>query len=327
MIPEFPQFKRLEVGDQLEVEAMTSSFPPYSDFNFVSLWCWSTDASCMIARLHGNLVVRMIDYLTNAPLLTFLGVNSIEESAETLLDYAVREGIEPRLRLVPSVMFESNPRLPEKFQIEDDPGSADYVLSVPEWADLEGSRYREKRKAVRKFERTFSPVFTRLDLRNIAVQREIMRVFGFWIVQRLRAGFEETVNESVAVQRFFALQRFNALSGFGVEIDGSMQAFLLIEELPNNYLIGHFWKANIGYPGIYSFLMREMCRVMRPRGYRLFNIEQDLGKPGLAQSKQSLRPCCRLQKVEVSKRVVGAVHDLPASHRYCFELAEKGARS
>ena len=40
MLPEFPQFKKLELSDKEEVEKFTSKFPPYSDFNFVSMWSW-----------------------------------------------------------------------------------------------------------------------------------------------------------------------------------------------------------------------------------------------------------------------------------------------
>ena len=40
MLPTFPEFKPLELSDKNDVENFTSKFPPYSDFNFVSMWCW-----------------------------------------------------------------------------------------------------------------------------------------------------------------------------------------------------------------------------------------------------------------------------------------------
>ena len=39
MIPEFPEFKKLELSNKEEIEKITQKFPPYSDFNFVSMWC------------------------------------------------------------------------------------------------------------------------------------------------------------------------------------------------------------------------------------------------------------------------------------------------
>ncbi|MGI8475489.1 MAG: hypothetical protein ACR2OO_03850 [Thermomicrobiales bacterium] len=38
-IPSFPSFRPLEISDQFEIEQWVKQFPPYSDFNFVSLWC------------------------------------------------------------------------------------------------------------------------------------------------------------------------------------------------------------------------------------------------------------------------------------------------
>lgn len=40
MLPEFPQFKNLELSDEEEIERHTHKFLPYSDFNFVSMWSW-----------------------------------------------------------------------------------------------------------------------------------------------------------------------------------------------------------------------------------------------------------------------------------------------
>ncbi len=38
MLPQFPQFKPLELTDKSDIEAITKQHLPYSDFNFVSLW-------------------------------------------------------------------------------------------------------------------------------------------------------------------------------------------------------------------------------------------------------------------------------------------------
>jgi hypothetical protein len=322
MIPEFPRFKRLEVGDQLDVEAMTSAFPPYSDFNFVSLWCWNIDGSCAVSRLHDNFVVRLNDYLTNAPLYSFLGVNAVEATVSALLSHAEREGVDPRLRLVPEDVIEAADGLADEFEIVEDPGSADYVLSVDEWVGLEGGKFLDKRKYLRRIERDAAPVFSVLNVRDIEVQQKIMRVFGFWIVQRQRAGLEETFNEAVAVRRFFALRRDDDLHGFSVEIGGVMQAFALVEGVNDGYLVGHFWKADLAFPGIYVYLLHHMSRYFSARGYHSFNIEQDLGKDGLAQSKRRLRPYRYLRKYEIAARQTACI-----TQRYCPAESENAVRS
>jgi len=302
MIPEFPQFKRLELSDRRDVEAMTAAYEPYSDFNFVSLWCWNTDGLCSVSRLNGNLVVQLRDYLTNEPLLSFLGTTATAETVDRLLDYAERHGIKPRLRLIPEIVVNGGDDFGATLSVEEDPGSADYVLSVDEWVGLHGGKFHDKRKALHKFERTQEPVFSHLDLRNYAVQRDIMRIFGSWIVKAERAGSDATVNEALAVRRFFTLQQNARLHGFGVEAAGVLRAFSLVETLDHGYLIGHFWKGDPDFPGIYVFLLNQMSRHFFDLGYRFFNIEQDLGNNGLAQSKRLYRPCHYLRKFEIARR-------------------------
>ena len=70
MIPEFPEFKKLELSDKEEVEKITSKFPPYSDFNFVSMWSWNIENKIWISQLYGNLVVHFTDYLTDGTFLS-----------------------------------------------------------------------------------------------------------------------------------------------------------------------------------------------------------------------------------------------------------------
>ena len=67
MIPQFPEFKSLELSDKKDIESFTKRFPPYSDFNFVSMWSWDIKEEIRISQLNGNLVVRFTDYLTGKP--------------------------------------------------------------------------------------------------------------------------------------------------------------------------------------------------------------------------------------------------------------------
>ena len=49
------------------VEAFTRHHPPYSDFNFLSMWSWDTDGILRIGEINGNLAVRFADYVTGSP--------------------------------------------------------------------------------------------------------------------------------------------------------------------------------------------------------------------------------------------------------------------
>lgn len=74
MIPEFPQFKLIELSDKGSVEKVTQKYLPYSDFDFISMWCWNIKGKIKISKLNNNLVVRFTDYLSGNPFFSFLGI-------------------------------------------------------------------------------------------------------------------------------------------------------------------------------------------------------------------------------------------------------------
>jgi hypothetical protein len=317
-IPRFPTFKHLELSDRLEIEQITSRFEPYSDFNFVSLWCWDTDGQCQLSRLNDNLIIKLKDYSTDEVHLAFLGTNSVKETSASLLAYAERQGIAHQLRFVPEVAAETAGLL-ETLDVAEDPGSFDYVLSVREWTEMRGGRFRNKRNAVNALERRYAPEFRVLDLGSRRVQQDIIRVFLLWSDKRQRFGLDETRNELLALRRIFSIPEASGLINFGVYSGEELLGFSINQLLPNSYAIGHFWKADHEFPGIYPYMLRESCRHLDALQTLYFNIEQDLGKTGLANAKRLYRPCRLLRKFIISPQTVAAHHS-PSSTRYLDQL-------
>ena len=129
VLPQFPDFKKLEWTDRHSVEQFTKEFPPYSDFNFVSLWSWNTKDKMMLSQLNGNLVVLFYDYITDTPFLSFIGRNKLSETAHSLIEYSTHHFQEPSLKLIPEIV--ATQLCSEHFAVEPDENSHDYILSVP----------------------------------------------------------------------------------------------------------------------------------------------------------------------------------------------------
>jgi hypothetical protein len=306
-IPRFPTFKRLELEDRPEVERLTAGFPPYSDFNFVSLWCWDTDGLCEVSRLHDNLVVKLKDYGTDDVFLSFLGTSAIQETAKTLITFAIRQGMHPGLRLIPDDVVTAGGEFPNPMSVAEDPGSFDYVLAIGDWVALQGGRFRNKRNAIRGFERKHAPEFRVVDLQSRQVQQEMVQLFLLWSEKKQRFGLGETRNELLALRRAFSVGQDSELVSFGVYEHEVMRGFSINQVLEDGYAIGHFWKADHSLSGIYAYMLHNTCRYLHERGYHLFNIEQDLGKSGLAFSKRLYRPCRLLKKFVISGPVTPVV--------------------
>ncbi len=87
MLPNFPEFSKLSLDHQKDIDEAISGFPPYSDYTFASLYPWNSQNKLELSNLNGNLVVKFTDYVTDEPFLSFLGTNNVIETVETLFEY------------------------------------------------------------------------------------------------------------------------------------------------------------------------------------------------------------------------------------------------
>ncbi len=301
MIPQFPTFKQISITDRAEVEAHTSQHLPYSDFNFTSLWSWDTKKRRLISQLNGNLVVQFTDYETHEPFLSFIGHNEPSHTASTLIEYAIASGISPILRLVPE---ESVRDITGSTLIaEEDRDNFDYVCSISELATLKGIKFKARRHMAARFRREYPTArFEIVDPTNETIGRYVSAVLHQWQTDRKFKDHEkyELENEHVAIERIFASAASLKLVVSVVFVDDIMRAFSIDEVVPQQYCMGHFWKADTRCRGIYDFFAQELALYLEADQVAFWNWEQDLGVKGLKKAKMSYRPAHFLKKYRVS---------------------------
>ncbi len=135
-IPLFPDLRKLEVTDKNLIENFTNRYLPYSDYNFASLWCYNVNDDIEISQLHGNLVVKFSDYLTQQPFFSFMGDNNCLETTDILLAYAKSRNLPTELKLIPEEIVKKNPEFFSNFTVVEDKDNYDYVYSVMEVSKL-----------------------------------------------------------------------------------------------------------------------------------------------------------------------------------------------
>lgn len=302
MIPQFPEFKIVEVGDRELVEAHTHKYPPYSDFNFTSLWAWDTSNERMISELNGNLVVRFTDYKTNELFLSFLGSNETENTARTLLEYCKEQGLPEVLKLMPEVSIQGISS--SVFRIEEDRDNFDYLYSISELATLQGRKFKERRHLVARFLRQYPTTYVEIgDLGDAKVQEQIVSVLRSWENNKKSEDKEyELQHEEASINRLFQTAHAHKLIVTGVFLGDSMIGFSIDEILPNQYGIEHFSKADSAHKGIYDFLNEKVAQHLEENDIALWNWEQDLGVENMRRSKMSYRPQSFLKKFTISKK-------------------------
>lgn len=302
MIPVFPELKIVGVDDRESVETHTHRYPPYSDFNFTSLWAWDTSNKRMISELNGNLVVLFTDYSTNEPFLSFLGSNETESTMRTLLEYCKEHDLPQTLRLVPEVSIKSIQS--SAFQVEEDRDNFDYIYSVPELSALAGGKFKGRRNFVNRFIHDHAAARTEIVnlTTDLDAQEKILATLDSWEQHKQSHGKEyELEHERAAIKRIFETAHLHELIVTAIFEGDAMLAFSIDEVLPNQFCIGHFWKADGSCVGIYDFLIQKKSQHFETLGFAFLNYEQDLGVEGLRQSKMDYRPVDFLKKYVVSR--------------------------
>lgn len=297
-IPEFPDFKPVEIGDRAEVEARCRRFPPYSNFNFVSLLCWEPSEASI---LRGNLVMRLRAYVSGQMVYSVLGDADIADTCAELISHLGSQGLPPELRLVPeATVVAGGAALAGRFSVEASEADFDYLMSPWAMASLDGPGLRQKLRDIDIF-REAHPAhrFGELDLAKRA--GEVEALCGRW--REARGAPDESVRaEFDAIARCARHADALGLLCVGLFVGDRLAGFAVNEAVGRGFAVVHFAKSDPAMRGADKALHVENAARLLRRGCVAANYEEDLGLPGLRQSKRSWAPFGYLRKYVVRER-------------------------
>lgn len=309
ILPEFPHLAPIEVSHLPAIREFTGQFDPYSDFNPTSLWAWSAGAACpyLVGRLGENLVVEFGDYLGPTRFRSLLGSDSVDLCAEELLITSDNR-VDNTLRLLPGVVADRLDR--RRWLVVEDDDAADYVYDVAALATLVGTRHRQTRQRINRFERSAPDD---LELRWLepaelsARKDDYLAVFDSWAANN-SDGAATSGPERRAFERI--LSTANSISPSlhewcgELRVNGRLVAVWITEVLDGKWLMGHFCKTTrsdeVDSRGLTGWLVSQQCRRAHDEGLQSLNFQQDLGILGLKEFKKSLRPSRMLRKYSAS---------------------------
>lgn len=284
MIPQFPIFKKLEFSDKNEIENFTKNFPPYSDFNFTSMFSWDIKEEMKVSWLNNNLVVRFNNYVSGTPFYSFLGNNNINQTIKDIFSFLELNNEVLELRLIPEVSVRDVDN--SKFSVLEDRDHFDYILPANVFRDYNTKKTRDRKISVKKFLGTFSPIKVDLNLSDNKVRGEIYDLFKKWSYDYIDP--LEVQNELLALKRFLESDFHENHVCTGVYIEGNLVGFCLTENLRNGYSTIHFCKADKKVSsGLYSYILQENAKTLIEGGNELLNLEQDLGISNIRSWKTS----------------------------------------
>src|SRR6266403_59073 len=276
-LPLFPTFKKLELADKEVFEQQTKKFPPYSDYNFVSLWSYNTEDDVTFSFLNDNLVMKFRDYITNEPFYTFLGTNKVQETINNLLTLSDTENVMKKLQLIPEANILTNKEIFDTFLINEDRDNFDYIFSLEKMGKLEGATYNKQRGWVNNLMKNYPAIqITQLNSNEATVQQKLIELFQTWEKNK-NTGTDDAVHELIAIKRLLKDSSHFDLTTVGIFYNNTLIGFSISEYLKNDYSIMHFVKADTNYKGIYQLLYKETAHAHFEKGAKYLNREQDLG--------------------------------------------------
>lgn len=317
MLPNFPEFSKLSLDHQKDIDEAISGFPPYSDYTFASLYPWDTQNKLELSSLNGNLIVKFTDYVTDEPFLSFLGTNEVEETATSLIDFARSpqsvswQTLKPFLKLIPEATITPYNRVrPEsgltllgsdpqsKYVVEEDPDNFDYVYLIDELAGLRGEKYRQKRNEINNFKKKYVCEVKMLDPKDSQTWPRMESVLNLWAARQLKKG-NNAKNDVAAVKRTLQIAGSIKLLIFGFFVDGTLRGYTLVELNQGGYATDLFEHADTSFDGIFPFQRHTVATSLSEMGYKFLNNQQDLGIAGLKFSKEQWNPAFYLKKYTI----------------------------
>lgn len=180
----------------------------------------------------------------------------------------------------------------EKFNRSYNEDDSDYLFLTEKMATYPGKKRHKKRNLKNQFVKSYEYTSAPIDREH---EKDAFTLLDIW--QNTADHMTETNDYGPCKEALEDREGFG-LWGYIFYADGDPAGFVLGEELNESTFTIHFAKADIRFKGIYAFMFSEFCAIIQDR-FEYINMEQDLGKAGLRQTKRSYRPDLMAHKYRI----------------------------
>jgi hypothetical protein len=296
-VPEFPQFKPLDLEDGPILHDLLRRYQPEtSELTFTNFFIWRRRYEFQWS-IHKDwlLVVSLID---GQEPFAFppLGPGPRHEPVRAVLQWLKKErgAAAPHIeRADPRIVSEVTAS--GEFLAEPARADFDYVYRTSDLIDLAGAKYHGKRNHIARFAKAHAFSYARLDDSHVVPCLDLAEA---WCSFKRCKDDMDLMDEWDAVKDALAHYRRLNVRGGVILLKGKVEAFALGELLNDQTAVVHIEKANPKTPGLYAVINREFCR-NEWSGVPFINREQDLGEEGLRKAKLSYHPARLVEKFTI----------------------------
>ncbi len=187
------------------------------------------------------------------------------------------------------------------FLAEEQQGFMDYLYHTRDMAQLAGHKYSKKRNLIAQFNKqTAAARKVKVEPLTRRNNGACLNLLDRWARDPEAGARLDMLNcERKAIIN--GLKHFDLLElkGVLVRIDGEISGFAFGSRLSDGVFVLNFEKALDDIKGLYQFLDNELAKHLPPH-YSFINKESDLGKPGLAKTKESYYPAFKIKSYSLT---------------------------
>ncbi len=298
MIPEFPNFKAIELQDRDLFQEYLTRYPPeISELSFTNLFIWRKSGGLNWSIYRDWLLLQSQD----AGGIYFyppIGPAPRQEVVRFLLDWmrTQPEIAVPRIERAERALADEFDGAAD-LTIEPTRDQFDYIYRSEDLIKLAGRKYHRKRNHLKHFMEAYPDfIYTALTPEHMEACRAVARQ---WYCMNRCEDDMDLLGELEAVES--ALENFAELqlSGGVIYLRGEIVAFTVGEKINPTTAVIHIEKADPDIQGLYAMVNQRFCEQCWGE-VEFINREQDLGDPGLRQAKESYYPERLVEKFRIT---------------------------
>lgn len=291
-VPEYPDFKSIELSDRgIISDHLALSERKICELNLANFIIWADFDNSYLTMINGNLCVLINPLTEPAYFLEPLGRHKIIETTEICLKHIGK---------ISRASSDFISRLPHgSFNCTCIRSQFDYIYQTRDLAELKGKKYDGKRNHIKRFIKHF-PDF-KYELLSPDHKEAAFGLFEKWFEARKDSKFFPKLaylaQKSALEASFLNFDKLGLKGGAVFDRD-RLLGFFIGSRLNSETIDLHFLYSDPEVQGIYQFLLSEACGKAFS-SFKYINLEQDLGIPGLRQSKLSNHPIHLEKKYEI----------------------------
>ncbi|MBN3033744.1 MAG: DUF2156 domain-containing protein [Candidatus Saganbacteria bacterium] len=293
MIPAYPNFIPLEIGQREEISKHLAATPRGTcELSPGNLFIWKDFDRPQVTLINHNVCVLIAPPNEPPYFLEPFGSHKLKETVDLCLKRAgrVSRASEMFAALLPPGAYRTEP-LRNQF---------DYIYETKALAGLKGKKFDSKRNRIKRFER-HNPGYEYRPL-NAGHQDEALALFERWFAGRSESRYYPRLaytSQKDAITRAFGNYEQLGLTGGALLAEKKLKGFTLGSPVNPEMISVHFLYGDPQSAGITQTLLWEACN----KSYAAFkyaDLEQDLGIPGLRTMKLSYQPLKLEKKYEIT---------------------------